>query len=102
MGGVVPIVNLPGIEPGKIKLTGPLLASIFLGDIKKWNDPQLKALNPDVNLPNTTITVVHRSDGSGTSFLYTSYLSRGQPGLEGQGRRQRRGRMADGYRRQGQ
>ncbi len=75
IGGVVPIVNLPDLQPGQLKLTGPLLADIFLGTIKKWNDPALLALNPGVKLPNLPITVVHRSDGSGTSFLFTSYLT---------------------------
>jgi phosphate transport system substrate-binding protein len=75
MGGVVPVMNLPGVKPGQIHLTGALLASIYLGDIKKWNDPQIGALNKGVALPNLPITVVHRSDGSGTSFLFTSYLS---------------------------
>lgn len=75
IGGVVPIVNLPDLQPGQLKLTGPLLADIFLGTIKKWNDPALVALNPGVKLPNLPITVVHRSDGSGTSFLFTSYLT---------------------------
>lgn len=75
IGGVVPIVNLPDLQPGQLKLTGPVLADIFLGTIKKWNDPALVALNPGVKLPNLPITVVHRSDGSGTSFLFTSYLT---------------------------
>ena len=75
IGGVVPVVNLPGVTGGQIKLTGPQLADIFLGNIKKWNDPALVAANPGVTLPNLPITVVHRSDGSGTSFLFTSYLT---------------------------
>ena len=79
MGGVVPIMNLAGVAPGQLHLTGPVLASIFLGQIPKWNDPQIAALNPGVNLPNLPITVVHRSDGSGTSFLFTSYLSMVSP-----------------------
>jgi phosphate transport system substrate-binding protein len=79
MGGVVPVVNLPGIQPGQIKLTGPLLGDIFLGKVKQWTDPQLAALNPGVKLPNLPITVVHRSDGSGTSFLFTSYLAMENP-----------------------
>lgn len=76
IGGVVPVINLPGIEPGKLLLSGPVLAAIYLGDIKKWNDPKIAALNPNVSLPNTIITVVHRSDGSGTTFLFTHYLSK--------------------------
>jgi phosphate transport system substrate-binding protein len=74
-GGVVPIVNIPGIAAGQIKLTGPMLAAIFYGQIKAWNDPVIVKNNPGVNLPAMPITVVHRSDGSGTSFLFTSYLS---------------------------
>ncbi len=79
MGGVVPIANLPGIAPGQLKLTGPLLADIYLGKLTKWNDPALAAVNEGVNLPNLPITVVHRSDGSGTTFLYTSYLAAAAP-----------------------
>ncbi|QUD89980.1 phosphate ABC transporter substrate-binding protein PstS [Phenylobacterium montanum] len=75
VGGVVPVMNLPGLQAGQVKLTGSLLAQIYLGDIKKWNDPQIAAYNKGVNLPNLPITVVHRSDGSGTSFLFTSYLA---------------------------
>jgi phosphate transport system substrate-binding protein len=79
MGGVVPVMNLPGVQPGQIRLTGALLASIYLGEVKKWNAPQIAALNKGVRLPNLPITVVHRSDGSGTSFLFTSYLSMKSP-----------------------
>jgi phosphate transport system substrate-binding protein len=75
MGGVVPVVNVPGPQPGQLKLTGALLAQIYLGNITKWSDPKIAALNHGVKLPNLPITVVHRSDGSGTSFLYTSYLT---------------------------
>ncbi len=75
IGGVVPVVNIPGVTGGQLKLTGPQLADIYLGNIKKWNDPALVAANPGVALPNLPITVVHRSDGSGTSFLFTSYLT---------------------------
>ena len=82
MGGVVPIMNLPGIQPGQLHLNGPVLASIFMGAVTKWNDPQIAALNPGVPLPNLPITVVHRSDGSGTSFLFTSYLSMVSPGFQ--------------------
>ena len=74
MGGVVPVINVPGISPGQVKLTGKVLAEIYLGNIKKWNDPQIVALNKGVNLPGLPITVVHRSDGSGTSFVFTNYL----------------------------
>ncbi|ATE65536.1 phosphate ABC transporter substrate-binding protein PstS [Rhizorhabdus dicambivorans] len=80
MGGVVPIVNLPGVKPGQIKLTGALLGDIFLGKIRKWNDPRIAGLNRGVKLPPLPITVVHRSDGSGTSFLFTTYLSMKNPG----------------------
>ena len=79
MGGVVPIMNLTGVAPGQIRLTGPVLASIFMGQVAKWTDPQIAALNPGVKLPNLPITVVHRSDGSGTSFLFTSYLAQVSP-----------------------
>lgn len=75
IGGVVPVVNIPGVTGGQIKLTGVQLADIFLGNTKKWNDRALVAANPGVALPNLPITVVHRSDGSGTSFLFTSYLT---------------------------
>lgn len=80
MGGVVPVMNVKGIGPGQVKLTGELLANIYLGKIKKWNDPALQALNSGVNLPNQAISVVHRSDGSGTTFLFTNYLSKVSPG----------------------
>lgn len=75
MGGIVPALNVPGIRSGQVHLTGPVLADIFLGAITKWNDPRIAALNHGLALPNLPITVVHRSDGSGTSFLFTSYLS---------------------------
>lgn len=75
IGGVVPVMNLPGIKPGQLKMTGANLADIYRGAIKKWNDPILVKANPGVALPNLPITVVHRSDGSGTTFLFTTYLS---------------------------
>jgi phosphate transport system substrate-binding protein len=75
VGGVVPVMNLPGIAPGQVKLTGALLGDIFLGKVNRWNAPEIAALNKGVKLPNLPITVVHRSDGSGTSFLFTSYLA---------------------------
>jgi phosphate transport system substrate-binding protein len=75
IGGVVPVVNLSGVTPGGIKITGGILSDIYRGVIPYWDDPHLTALNPGVKLPHEKITVVHRSDGSGTSFLYTSYLS---------------------------
>jgi phosphate transport system substrate-binding protein len=79
MGGVVPALNVPGVSAGQLKLTGPVLADIFLGKIAKWNDPAITALNPGVSLPNLPITTVHRSDGSGTNFLFTSYLAMVSP-----------------------
>jgi phosphate transport system substrate-binding protein len=79
MGGEVLVVNLPGIKPGEIKLTGPAIADIYLGKITKWNDPELVKLNPGVKLPNQDIAVVHRSDGSGTTFIFTNYLSKVSP-----------------------
>ena len=79
IGGVVPVINVDGIKPGQLKFTGPLLADIFLGKLHKWNDPALQALNPDVKLPDTAITVVHRSDGSGTTFNWVDYLSKLSP-----------------------
>lgn len=76
MGGVVPIVNLDGVTPGQLKMTPDVLANIYLGKILKWNDAQITALNPGAKLPDTDITVVHRSDGSGTTFLWTDFLSK--------------------------
>jgi len=76
MGGVVTIVNVAGIAPGQLKLTGPVIADIYLGKITKWNAPEIVALNPGVALPADEITVVHRADSSGTSFLFTDYLSK--------------------------
>lgn len=79
IGGVVPVVNIQGVTPGKIQFTGPLLADIFLGKITKWNDPQIVAVNAGVTLPDAMITVVHRSDGSGTTFNWVNYLSKVSP-----------------------
>ncbi len=76
IGGVVPVVNIKGIAPGQIKLTGALLGDIYLGKITKWNDAALTALNPGVPLPDADISVVRRADGSGTSFIFTNYLSK--------------------------
>ena len=75
MGGVVAIYNLDGIASGTLKLDGPVLADIFMGGITKWNDAKIAALNPGVNLPSRTITVAHRADGSGTTSVFTEYLS---------------------------
>lgn len=76
MGGVVPVVNIEGIEAGKLKLSAKVLADIFLGKITKWNDSSIKTLNPGLNLPNKDITVVYRADGSGTTWIYTKYLAK--------------------------
>ena len=76
IGGVVPVVNLKEVKPGELKLTGTVIAEIYLGKIKRWNDPQIKQLNPQVNLPDQDIAVVRRADGSGTTFLWTNYLSK--------------------------
>ena len=76
VGGIVPVVNIPGVEAGQVKLDGTTLADIFLGKITMWNDPRIAAMNAGVNLPSKKITVVHRSDGSGTSFNFTNYLSK--------------------------
>jgi phosphate transport system substrate-binding protein len=79
IGGNVPVVNLPGVKAGELKLTGPVLADIFLGKIKKWNDPAIASLNAGAKLPDRDITVVHRSDGSGTTFIWVNYLSKVSP-----------------------
>jgi len=79
VGGDVPVVNLKGIKPGEVRLTGPVLADIYLGKIKKWNDPAIAALNKSLSLPDQDITVVHRSDGSGTTFIWVNYLSKVSP-----------------------
>jgi len=84
IGGVVPVVNIPGIAAGQMKLTGPVLADIYLGHITRWNDPQIAALNPKLKLPGMPITVVHRADGSGTTFIFTNYLSTVSPGWKAQ------------------
>jgi phosphate transport system substrate-binding protein len=76
IGGVVPVVNVAGVTPGGIRFNGPVLADIFLGKIKRWNDASIVALNPGLTLPDQAITVVHRSDGSGTTFNFTNYLAK--------------------------
>ena len=76
MGGVVPVMNLKEVGQGELKLTGEIIANIYLGKIKKWNDPAIVALNSGIKMSDTDITVVHRSDGSGTTFLFTNYLSK--------------------------
>ena len=79
MGGVVPVYKVPGLKAGELRFTGPLLADIYLGKVTKWNDPAIARLNPNARLPADPITVVHRSDGSGTTFLWTNYLSKVSP-----------------------
>jgi phosphate transport system substrate-binding protein len=76
IGGVVPVVNIKGIAPGQLMLNGPILGDIYLGKITKWNDPAIKALNPTLPLPDAAIAPVRRADGSGTSFIFTNYLSK--------------------------
>jgi len=76
IGGVVPVVNIPGIAAGQLKLTGALIADIYLGKISKWNDAAIKAINPGLNLPDAAIAPVRRADGSGTTFIFTNYLSK--------------------------
>lgn len=79
VGGVVPVINLDGVKDSEVRLTGAVLADIFLGKIKQWNDPAIVNLNPRITLPASNITVVHRADGSGTTFLFTDYLSKVSP-----------------------
>jgi phosphate transport system substrate-binding protein len=79
IGGVIPVVNIKGIAPGQLKLNGQVLGDIYLGKVAKWNDPAIKALNPSVPLPDAAIAVVRRADGSGTSFIFTNYLSKVNP-----------------------
>ena len=79
VGGIVPVVNIAGLDAGKLKLTGPILADIYQGKITKWNDPSIVKINPGVNLPSAAIAAVHRSDGSGTTFNFTHYLSQVSP-----------------------
>ena len=79
IGGVVPVVNIKGIQAGQLHLDGAIVASIYLGDITQWNDPKIKSLNPKLALPDTAIAPVYRSDGSGTNFLFSDYLSKSSP-----------------------
>ncbi len=79
IGGVVPVVNLEGVKPGEMRFTGPVLADIYQGKIAKWNDPAIAALNPGLNLPDQDIGVVRRADGSGTTFVFSNYLSKVSP-----------------------
>jgi phosphate transport system substrate-binding protein len=79
MGGVVPVLNVPNIKPGDLRLSSEVLADIYLGKITKWNDPRIATLNNDIKLPDQNITVVHRADASGTTFIFTNYLSKVSP-----------------------
>jgi phosphate transport system substrate-binding protein len=84
VGGIVPVINLSGLRPGRLHLTGPVLAGIFAGQVKKWNDPVIAKLNPGLKLPDVAISVVHRSDGSGTTYNFTHYLSQVSKGWKDQ------------------
>ena len=84
MGGIVPVVNIEGIKPGELVLDGPTLAGIFLGKVKNWDDPAIKKFNPNAKLPSQAIAVVHRSDGSGTTFNFTHYLAQVSPDWKSQ------------------
>ncbi len=84
MGGVVPVINVTGVAAGKLKLTPEVLAEIFLGKVSKWNDPKIAALNAGVALPDLAINVIHRADGSGTTFIFTNYLSKVSSDWKGQ------------------
>ncbi|HEX6784754.1 MAG TPA: phosphate ABC transporter substrate-binding protein PstS [Sphingomicrobium sp.] len=79
IGGVVPVINIPGAKPGQVKMSGPILAGIYSGQIKMWNDPQISKINPSLHFPAKPVTVVHRSDGSGTTFNFVHYLSQVSP-----------------------
>jgi phosphate transport system substrate-binding protein len=79
IGGVVPVINVPGLKPGQVTLDGATLAAIYQGKVSRWDAPEIKKLNPGVALPGKAITVVHRSDGSGTTFIFATYLSRVSP-----------------------
>ena len=75
IGGIVPVINIPGAHPGQVKMSGPVLAAIYAGEIKNWNDPRIMKINPGLHFPAKAITPIHRSDGSGTTFNFTHYLS---------------------------
>ena len=79
IGGVVPVINVQGLQAGQLTLDGATIASLYLGEITKWNDPRIKKLNPKLTLPDTAVAPVYRSDGSGTNFLFTDYLSKSSP-----------------------
>src|SRR5690242_18098708 len=80
IGGIVPVINIPGAHPGQVKMSGPVLAAIYAGEIKKWNDPRIAKINPGLHFPAKDITAVHRADDSGTTFNFTHYLSQVSPG----------------------
>ena len=82
IGGVVPVVNIKGVQPGQMVLTGATVASIYMGEITRWNDARIQKLNPKLSLPATTIAPIYRSDGSGTNFLFSHYLSQVSPGFK--------------------
>ena len=94
IGGVVPVVHVEGVKPGEMRFTGRLLADIFLGNIRNWSYPAIQKINPDLKLPNIAITVVHRVDGSGTTFNWSNYLSEDELRMEGDSRREHLARMA--------
>ncbi len=102
IGGVVPVVNVKGVGPGQLTLDGATLAAIYLGDITSGTTRAIKKLNPKLALPATAIAPVYRSDGSGTNFLFTDYLSKSEPEVQGQHRRRDLGAVAGRHRRQGQ
>ncbi|MGN6057231.1 MAG: phosphate ABC transporter substrate-binding protein PstS, partial [Sphingomicrobium sp.] len=79
IGGVVPVINIPGARPGQVKLNGPVLAAIYAGEIKTWNDPRISRINPGLHFPAKAITPIHRADDSGTTFNFTHYLSQVSP-----------------------
>jgi phosphate transport system substrate-binding protein len=80
IGGIVPVINIPGAHPGQVKMSGPVLAAIYAGEIKTWNDPRISKMNPGLHFPAKEITPVHRADDSGTTFNFTHYLSQVSPG----------------------
>ena len=84
IGGIVPVVNLPGVESGRIKFSRKLIADIYLGVVKSWDDPEVKAVNPGLQLPSMPISVVHRSDGSGTTYNWVDFLSKASPAWKAQ------------------
>ena len=102
IGGVVPVINIPGIKAGELRLDADAVCKIYMGEIKNWNDPKIKGMNPKLNLPASEITVVHRSDGSGTTAIFYGLPERRVSGLEGKGRRRHLRKLAGRHRRQGE